>query len=252
MKTTYILAIGNSFSRDATAYLYDICKSMDIPVHVVNLYIGGCALERHWSNVERDDHAYQYQENGVETDRYVSISEILHSKPWDYIVTQQSSHDSGWLDTYEPFTGLLFDYLRKEVPGAQICMQQTWAYEIDSDHGCFIRYNRDQQEMYRRSRANYHTIAEKYNIPLIPCGDLIQNIRKHPEFDVAKGGRSICRDGFHMHFLYGRYALAALWAKELLKAPIGECRFQPKCCDTDEELDTSLLEIIREEVCNCN
>ncbi len=252
MKTTYILAIGNSFSRDATAYLYDICKSMDIPVHVVNLYIGGCALERHWSNVERDDHAYQYQENGVETDRYVSISEILHSKPWDYIVTQQSSHDSGWLDTYEPFTGLLFDYLRKEVPGAQICMQQTWAYEIDSDHGCFIRYNRDQQEMYRRSRANYHTIVEKYNIPLIPCGDLIQNIRKHPEFDVAKGGRSICRDGFHMHFLYGRYALAALWAKELLKAPIGECSFQPKCCDTDEELDTSLLEIIREEVCNCN
>ncbi|WP_026658355.1 MULTISPECIES: DUF4886 domain-containing protein [unclassified Butyrivibrio] len=248
MKTTYILAIGNSFSRDATAYLYDVCKSMDIPVHVVNLYIGGCPLERHWENIEKNEHAYQYQENGVVTDRYVSIQDILHSKPWDYIVTQQSSHDSGWLDTYEPFAGLMFDYIKKEVPGAQICMQQTWAYEIDSDHGCFIRYNRDQLEMYRRSRANYHTIADKYNIPLIPCGDVIQNIRKHPEFDVARGGKSICRDGFHMHYLYGRYALACTWAKTLLNAPIENCTYLPNCCDTDEELDEALLSIVKQEV----
>ena len=118
MKTTYILAIGNSFSRDATAYLYDVCKNMGIPVHVVNLYIGGCSLEQHWSNIEKDAKAYQYQKDGVVTDRYVSISETLRSKPWDYIVTQQASHDSGWLDTYEPFAGLLFEYLKKEVPEA--------------------------------------------------------------------------------------------------------------------------------------
>ena len=244
----YILAIGNSFSRDATAYLHDVCESLGIQVHVVNLYIGGCPLERHWNNVEKNERAYQYHENGVVTDRYVSIADVLHEKPWDYIVTQQSSHDSGWLDTYEPFTGLLLEYLKKEVPAAQILMQQTWAYEIDSDHGCFIRYNRDQQEMYRRSRENYHAIADKYGFPLIPCGDVIQNIRKHPEFDVAKGGRSICRDGFHMHYLYGRYALACTWAKSLLGADISKCTFIPKCCDTTETADPRLLALIREEV----
>jgi hypothetical protein len=245
---TNILAIGNSFSRDATAYLYDICENMGLSVHVVNLYIGGCSLERHWSNIERDEKAYQYQENGICTDRYVSISEILRSRPWDYIVTQQSSHDSGWLDTYEPFAGLIFDYIKKEVPGAKICMQQTWAYEIDSDHGCFIRYNRDQQEMYNRSRANYHAIADKYGIQLIPCGDVIQNIRKHPEFDVSKGGKSICRDGFHMHYLYGRYALACTWAKNLLGAPVSDCTYVPKCFDTDEEVDMELLAIVKGEI----
>ena len=244
----YILAIGNSFSRDATAYLHDICQSMDIDVHVVNLYIGGCSLERHWSNITRNEKAYQYQENGIETDRDVSIQEILHSKPWDYIVTQQASHDSGWLDTYEPFTGLLIDYLKKEVPDAQIFMQQTWAYEIDSDHGCFIRYNNDQIHMYNRSRANYHAITQKHGIGLIPCGDVIQNIRKHPEFDVSKGGKSICRDGFHMHFLYGRYALACTWAKTLLDAPLSKCSYIPKCCDTDEVLDPVLLSIVQEEL----
>ncbi len=248
MKTTYILAIGNSFSRDATAYLNDVCENMGLDVHVVNLYIGGCALERHWSNIEKDERAYQYQENGVVTDRYVAISEVLHKKPWDFIVTQQSSHDSGWLDTYEPFAGLIFEYLKKEVPEAKICMQQTWAYEVDSDHGCFIRYHRDQQEMYDRSRANYHRIAEKYGIPLIPCGDVIQNIRKHPEFDVSKGGLSICRDGFHMHYLYGRYALSCTWAKALLNAPVSECTYLPKCCDTEEIPDQKLLSLVREEV----
>ncbi|WP_051209019.1 DUF4886 domain-containing protein [Butyrivibrio sp. WCD3002] len=245
---TNILAIGNSFSRDATAYLHDICENMGLSVHVVNLYIGGCSLERHWSNIERDERAYQYQENGVITDRYVSISEVLHSRSWDYIVTQQSSHDSGWFDTYEPFTGLMFDYLKKEVPGAKLCMQQTWAYEIDSDHGCFIRYNRDQQEMYNRSRANYHAIADKYNIQLIPCGDVIQNIRKHPEFDVAKGGKSICRDGFHMHYLYGRYALACTWAKNLLNAQISDCTYIPQCFDTDEVVDQERLSIVKSEI----
>ncbi len=248
MKTINVLAIGNSFSRDATAYLHAVCENMGISVHVVNLYIGGCSLERHWNNVEKNERAYQYQENGIETDRYVSIAEILPKKPWDFIVTQQSSHDSGWLDTYEPFAGLLFEYLRKEVPGAKICMQQTWAYEIDSDHGCFIRYHRDQEEMYQRSRESYHTIAKKYDIPLIPCGDVIQNIRKHPEFDVAKGGRSICRDGFHMHYLYGRYALACTWAGALLQAPLEKCTFVPKCFDTDEEPDQKLLSLVREEV----
>ena len=78
----YVLAIGNSFSRDATAYLHDVCRSMGISAHVVNLYIGGCSLERHWSCVLNHEKAYQYQENGIITDRYVGVSDILHDKPW--------------------------------------------------------------------------------------------------------------------------------------------------------------------------
>ena len=247
MKTTNILAIGNSFSRDATAYLHDVCESMGISVHVVNLYIGGCSLERHWSNIEHNERAYQYQENGIVTDRYVGIEEILHSRPWDYIVTQQASHDSGWPDTYEPFAGLLADYLRREAPEAQICLQQTWAYEPDSNHSAFLRYHRDQQEMYHRSRTCYRAVAEKYQMMLIPCGDVIQNIRKHPEFNPADGGKSICRDGFHMHFLYGRYALACTWARTLLHAPVGECTYVPQCSETAEIPDPKLLAVVREE-----
>ena len=248
MKTTYILAIGNSFSRDATAFLHDVCQSMGISTFVVNLYIGGCPLEQHWRNVERDERAYQYQENGVITDRNVSISDALHMKPWDFIVTQQASHDSGWIDTYEPFLGLMLGYLKREAPKAHIALHQTWAYEVNSDHEGFMRYNRNQREMYERSRDSYRAMAEKYGVPLIPSGDIIQRLRGRPEFDVTRGGQSLCRDGFHMHFLYGRYALACVWAGALLSAPVRDCAFLPASCETDEIPDQRLLALIRQEV----
>ena len=42
-----ILAIGNSFSEDASAYIHQMAESAGYDVQIVNLYIGGCPLERH-------------------------------------------------------------------------------------------------------------------------------------------------------------------------------------------------------------
>ena len=42
-----VLAIGNSFSEDATRYLHDIAKADGVALEVANLYIGGCPLDRH-------------------------------------------------------------------------------------------------------------------------------------------------------------------------------------------------------------
>ena len=98
-----ILAIGNSFSEDAMYYLKNIADADGVEVKAVNLYIGGCNLERHWKNIRTDAREYQYQLNGHPQDRMVSVKEALDEEEWDYIVTQQASHDSGWQDTYEPF-----------------------------------------------------------------------------------------------------------------------------------------------------
>ncbi len=45
-----ILAIGNSFSQDATRYLHAVMQAGGVAGRVVNLYIGGCSLEQHWRN----------------------------------------------------------------------------------------------------------------------------------------------------------------------------------------------------------
>lgn len=244
-----LLAIGNSYSEDATYYLHQILDAAGIENLVVNLYIGGCPLERHWENVESGAADYMYQRNGVKTDRYVSIPEMLHEEDWDILITHQASHDSGWEDTYEPFLGLLADYLHKEVPGAALWMNETWAYEPDSDHGKFIRYNRSQQEMFTRLRRNYYKMAAKYDMPLVPCGDLIQKLRSTPVFDRAANGRSICRDGFHMHYLYGRFALAGMWAHRIFGVTMAENTFVPH---TDylpeEEAELPIIELIRKTI----
>ena len=49
-----VLAIGNSFSQDATHYLHKIAASDGVEMKVVNLYIGGCSLEQHWKNIQAD------------------------------------------------------------------------------------------------------------------------------------------------------------------------------------------------------
>lgn len=249
MKTYKILAIGNSFSEDATYYLHKITTAAGIDTKVVNLYIGGCPLEHHWQNIESGERAYVYQLNGVITDRYVSIQEALAEEAWDYIVTQQASHDSGWAVTYEPFLGLLLEYIKKQVPGAEILLQETWAYEIDSTHGCFMRYHRNQKEMYEKLRECYYEAANRYDLRLIPCGDAIQALREKEPFIVQEGGQTLCRDGFHMHYLYGRYALACVWAKKLFGISLKDNSYFPHSHFTPEEVaDENKVAVIREFV----
>ena len=60
-----ILAIGNSFSTDSTHYIHQIAEAGGVEVKVVNLYIGGCPLERHWQNIQADAAAYRYELNGL-------------------------------------------------------------------------------------------------------------------------------------------------------------------------------------------
>ena len=207
-----ILAIGNSFSSDATWFLHDILAHNGVESRVVNLYIGGCSLERHWQNIEGNKREYQYQVNGRPTDRYVSIEEVLTEETFDVIVTHQASHDSGWACTYEPFLGLILDYLHKHSE-AKIFLNETWAYEVTSPHGNFMRYERDQEKMFKALNAAYEAAAERYGLPLIRSGEAVQKIR---ELSAFKSGEvSITRDGFHMHFLYGRYAVALMWAAKI-------------------------------------
>lgn len=188
MGTVRILAIGNSFSEDAAYYVHPMAAAAGIDVKIVNLYIGGCSLETHWRNIESGEAAYQYQLNGVNTDRYVSVEEALREEAWDYIVTQQASHDSGWLDTYTPFIGRMQTYIRQKAPAAELLLHETWAYETDSSHGAFMRYNRSQEEMFARLRQAYRKIAADYGLRLIPSGDVIQRLRGRDPFRYAQGG----------------------------------------------------------------
>lgn len=246
-----ILAIGNSFSQDALYYVHETAKASGVEVKAANLYIGGCSLEQHWRNAETEEKVYVPECNGQTfNEERISLKEGILSDDWDIITLQQASGDSGWQDSYEPFFGLLLEYVKKLAPKAKIYIHKTWAYDEGSDHCFFMRYNRSQEEMYQRLSVAYGEMVEKYKLPVIRSGDLVQKLRSTPPFTPCVGENSVCRDGFHMHFLYGRYAIACLWLRTLLGISVLDNTYIPKTEFFDGEADLEKLAVIRQTVEN--
>ncbi len=204
-----VLAIGNSFSEDATALI----ELLTDKIYVRNLYIGGCYLEKHCNNIDTNSPSYSYQEKGAGyLGRGVSILEGLESQDWDYVTIQQVSGLSGLYDTYYPFITKLIDYIKAHSK-AKIVLHQTWSYESNSTHGDFPLYNNDREFMWQKIKETTERVAKENGLGLIKSGELITNLRKHKIFDIKNGGTSLNRDGFHLSFNFGRLATASLWIK---------------------------------------
>lgn len=240
------LSIGNSFSQDATRWLHDLAESVGFPLTCVNLYIGGCSLEQHWNNAETGAAAYAYEENGLDTGRKVSIAEALEEGDWNVVTLQQVSGKSGQYETYQPYLNKLAAFVREKAPLARLMIHQTWAYEIGSTHADFARYGNSQLAMYNALCEVYEQAADAIEAETIPCGDIIQVLRTKAPFDVRHGGLSLCRDGFHLSYTYGRYAAAAVWLSVLSGEEVSPCEFIPQV--PGEPVDPALLELIRTTV----
>lgn len=244
-----ILAIGNSFSEDATYYLHALASAGGKQTKVVNLYIGGCSLKTHWENILADAPLYLREENGNCSGPYVSIRQALEEDDWDFIVTQQASHFSGMPESYHPFLEQIVSYIRGLCPSARLLLQETWAYDPDSTHDWFPAYHNSQAEMYDRLKSAYCNAAQSVCVDLIPSGDVIQYLRERPPFNYTAGGYSLCRDGFHMSFVHGRFLLAAIWYVRLLGEDILKNPFVPVTDLTqDEAADPERLSTIRQAV----
>ena len=110
-KSIKILAIGNSFSVDAVEYLWDMLDAAGIEEIVIgNLYIGGCSLDTHWTNMSGNLGAYTfyYNDSGKwETQSKKSVLYALQLEEWDYITVQQASPESGKPDSLKNLQNVL-------------------------------------------------------------------------------------------------------------------------------------------------
>lgn len=212
MKPIRVLAVGNSFSRNAMLHLHQIAAADGVALTAVNLFIGGCPLERHAENIRADARAYTIQRNGTETGEISSVREALTEGEWDCVTMQQCSGLSGLADSYLPYLDELSAYIRSLAPEARQLMHETWAYETDAAHPQFANYGYDQRRMYEALRAAYMQAGERIGAPVIPAGDVIQALREQlPFFDRARGGAALTADGYHLTPDYGCYAAGLTW-----------------------------------------
>jgi len=230
-----VLAIGNSFSQDATRYLHDIARARGVNMEVANLYIGGCSLERHFRNMLSGENAYELGYNGHPTGFMVSLKQALLNRQWDVVTIQQASHFSFDKATYEPYAENLVEYIRSCAPKAKVYVHETWAYEDGSDRLCNVAGYVTAAAMLEDIKKAYHGICEELDLDgFIPCGELFGKLL---ESGIAK----IHRDTFHASLGLGRYALGLMWFRALT----GESVQNDAYCDLDEPASADELDIVR-------
>jgi len=138
-----------------------------------------------------------------------------------------SSRIELFIYTYEPHGDVLLSCIWQYAPQAKVYFHMTWAYETDCTNEQFSNYDYSQQTMYRTLSDTVHTFADAKDIDVIPVGTIIQAVRTLPAFDYANGGISLCRDGRHLSFRYGRYVAAAVWLETVLGINILDVSFAP-------------------------
>ena len=222
--TLRILAIGNSFSDDAMEYLPALLDNLGIEnVSLARLYVAGCSLERHMKMYNNDKAAYQYYRSEAGCNRWakaarnVSLRQALADGVWDIVVMQQASGFSGRYESYEPYLDSLIAVVRRAQPRARLAWHMTWAYASGSTHPQFADYGSDRTQMYEeicgavRQMLHEHPHTFRY---LIPSGPVIESLRLS---EVNNPPMDFTRDGYHMDFGAGRYALACTWYEVLIR-----------------------------------
>ncbi|MFH1499175.1 MAG: DUF4886 domain-containing protein, partial [Verrucomicrobiota bacterium] len=190
--TLKLLAIGNSFSRDCTAYLDDLAKAGGKTLVFGHAMIGGSSLEvhaTHLAQAEAGDEAGRVYKNVVDPvtrqKSDATLPEMLKSTDWDFVTLQQWSRLSFKPETYQPYADQLIAAIRQYAPDAEILVHQTWAYREDHD---FFQKNNGftPQKMYDGLTAAYRAFADGKGFRILPSGDALQHARRTPRWTYVQ------------------------------------------------------------------
>ncbi len=228
-----ILAIGNSFSQDATEqYLCELLMAAGYEATVANCYIGGCTLEKHWNNENsadeslRNSNSYRKVVQGIKTTTgYVcSIARILMDEPWDYVIFQQGAGLYGILDSHYPYLDNFVAYVAKYLnPGTyRLGYQMTWGFPVSCTDSRFAYYDNDQMKMYEACRDCAYALKERSGLDLvIPTGTAIQNGR------TSSLGDTFNRDWGHLDYNHGRYTASCTWFETITGIDVTDNTYAP-------------------------
>ena len=224
-----ILTIGNSFSDDAMEYAWKIADSLGVAeVYLGNLYIGGCTLDTHATNALNDAAAYEYRVNANgtwSTTPNYKMGDAIAAQDWDFVSLQQASGSSGQERTFGRLQELA-DYVKATLPDsahAKLVWHMTWAYQGNSSHGEFAKYDRDQFTMYQKivETVESKVLPKRDFAQVIPSGTAVQNAR------TSYVGDTLTRDGYHLTLDLGRYIAGLTLVHQLTGLPIDNISFAP-------------------------
>ncbi|MBQ9363199.1 MAG: DUF4886 domain-containing protein [Bacteroidaceae bacterium] len=218
-----VLFIGNSFSIDTSTALPEIFNSVGISnVNVYVLYKGGCSMKQHYEYYKSGEPVYElWQYNiygGKRIETAISIRDVMRREPYDIVVFQQYSLESGDYTSYEPYLSKIIQAynITKLSPRTTFAFNQTWAYS--SKHKGIGKYG-TQQNMYKKICDSVKKMKAISGIDvIIPCGTAVQNARNVTSLITEN---ELTRDNQHIDLYMGRYLLACTFFEAIIAPCMG-------------------------------
>lgn len=213
-----ILFIGNSFSVDTLEHVNNIAKGFNInEVKIVNLYVGGCSIKKHFYHATNNINAYERFiniGNGWTSTYNHNIKDSILEDSWDYICIQHGSADGSKYSDISSYSELknLISYIKNIAnKNAKIVFNMTWVGEPSFNHHEIIEYNKDTKALYEDivKLTKKHIVSMDEIDYVVPIGTAIEYARKQ---DIGL----LTRDGYHLSLSTGRYIAGLMFLKTLL------------------------------------
>jgi len=219
-----ILFVGNSFSIDSSTALHDIFNDMNINnVNVYVLYKGGCSMKQHYDFFKRNTSAYElWRYNLREAGRIeksISFRSVIETVPFDIVIFQQYSLESGISSSYEPYLSKLIQAYKLATCASRttFAFNMTWAYS--SKHKNLAKAYGTQEDMYKKICSATKQMKAVSGIDvIIPCGTAVQNARKTKALVTEN---EFTRDNQHMDNYMGRYLVASTFFEAIIVPTMG-------------------------------
>ena len=199
-KTISLLAIGNSYSRDALSYLPFLLKESGVDIRIGILYKGSCTLQQHYTLISTDGdyEAYDVYEptSGVwETRTGINISTALQYTQCDIVTLQQQSSNSRDYTTFQPY---LNDIITLVTGMAGFPIKYGWILTPAYPTGYSGLGDDTSDEMFTKICTAVGKVMDETAIDFyIPCGTAIQNARKSSLNSLGDFG-GLTYEGLHL------------------------------------------------------
>lgn len=207
-----LMAIGNSYARDAYSYvpylLQSIIGEQNIDITFGIIYLGSCALQTHWNNIVNNNSPYEYDKWTNTQNKWVttpgkSILSIIQDEDWDIITLQQQSSRSRDYRTMQPYLNniinWLFSHTKKSVRlGWLMTPSYPEGYSNLSDDYGFGRVTDTSDSMYEKICVATKSVLDNTAVDFaIPVGTSIQNARTTSLDSLGDFGH-LSAEGIHL------------------------------------------------------
>lgn len=247
-----ILALGNSYTNNATEYISRIAESMGLEIKAASLYKDGCMIQGHlerYEAYEKLGHDAYYASsnsikyihlnvNGVADTSILSMQEAIASDDWDFIVLQQAPNSCDKIEKYwteeNPDVVTLYNYVQAELTKnnnskCEILLHQPWSFShemsIDNNYQWYPVDYENTRDFFLKIEETVDQAAKIVQrekgldapLDIIPAGEAMQLAKDEFSFgDTYNNTNSLYADFIsHLSNPIGRYMIACLWIEKM-------------------------------------